>query len=252
MAPAWFLALAPAPAPAQAKLEAPPGKIDPADAPRLGNELVARLIRQVPSANRTNDGLIKIEGSGGVTRSFPVQFVIAAAGSNWFSSYETRPLEGNGPRVKVTVTHAPGRPNTYEILESGQQPGNSPRQLDRADTMVPFAGSDFWIADLGLEFLHWPGQKLIRKQLRKGQSCDVLESTTPNPAPGGYRRVVSWLDIDTGGIVHATAYDADDRPLKEFEPKVFRKVKGEWQLEEMEIRNLQKKTKTRIEFKLGE
>jgi hypothetical protein len=237
---------------AQAKLDPPSGKIDPADAPRLGSELVARLIQQAPAADRTNNGVIKIEGAGGIVRSIPVQFIIASAGSNWFSSYETRPLEGGGPRVKVTVTHTPGRPGAYAIAESGPPPGNPPRPLDRSDTMVPFAGSDFWIADLGLEFLHWPGQKLIRKQLRKGQSCDVLESTAPNPAPGGYGRVVSWLDIDTGGIVYARAYDAADRPLKEFEPKVFRKVKGEWQLEEMEIRNLQKHTKTRIEFKLGE
>jgi YD repeat-containing protein len=118
--------------------------------------------------------------------------------------------------------------------------------------MIPFAGSDFWIADLGLEFLHWPKQRLVRKELRRGQSCDVLESTNPDPRPGGYRRVVSWLDIDTGGIVHADAYDANDRLLKQFDPKEFTKIKGEWQLEEMEIRNRQKGSKTRIDFKLGE
>jgi YD repeat-containing protein len=118
--------------------------------------------------------------------------------------------------------------------------------------MIPFAGSDFWIADLGLEFLHWPQQKLIRKQMRRSQSCDMLESTNPNPKPGAYRRVVSWIDIDTGGIVHADAYDANDRLLKQFDPSEITKVKGEWQLEEMEIRNRQAGTKTLIKFKLGE
>ena len=27
--------------------------------------------------------------------------------------------------------------------------------------MTPFAGSDFWVADLGLEFFHWPEQKVL-------------------------------------------------------------------------------------------
>jgi hypothetical protein len=245
---ACFIAILPPAARAQAKLDSPVKDIDPVEGVRLGNELVARLIQQVPAGNRTNDGILKIEGAVGVVRSVPVQFVIATRGSNWFSSYETKPVAGGGTPVKVLITHTPGRPSIYEVSD----PGNISRELANADTMVPFAGSDFWIADLGLEFLHWPGQRLVRKQLRRGQSCDVLESTNPKPALAGYRRVVSWLDIDSGAIVHADAYDAKDRLLKQFDPKEIRKVKGEWQLEEMEIRNRQKDTKTRIEFKLGE
>ena len=48
--------------------------------------------------------------------------------------------------------------------------------------MIPFAGSDFWIADLGLEFFHWPEQKVLKKEFRRNCSCVVLESTNPNPA----------------------------------------------------------------------
>jgi hypothetical protein len=40
--------------------------------------------------------------------------------------------------------------------------------------------------------------------------------------------------------------------LKEFEPKKVEKVKGTWQLEEMEIRNRQTGSRTRIEFNLKE
>jgi len=248
-----FLFLAPtASCVAQAKLESPLRDIDPKEAPRLGSELAARLIAQVPARNVTNSGLLKIEGASGMLRSVPVHFTVAAVGANWFACYETKPTDSVSKQAKVVITHTAGQPNTYEWVEGSSKDGAPPRKLSGADTMIPFAGSDFWIADLGLEFLHWPGQKLIRKQIRKGQSCDVLESTNPNPGPGGYRRVVSWLDIDTGGIVHADAYDAKDRLLKQFDPKEITKVKGEWQLEEMEIRNRQTGAKTRIEFKLGE
>lgn len=237
---------------AQAKLEPPVRDIDPKEAPRLGSELAARLIAQVPTRNVTNSGLLKIEGATGMLRSVPVHFTVAVVGANWFASYETKPTDSVSKQAKVVITHTAGRPNSYELVEGSPQDGAPPRKLSGADTMIPFAGSDFWIADLGLEFLHWPQQKLIRKQIRKGQSCDVLESTNPNPGPGGYRRVVSWLDVDTGGIVHADAYDAKDRLLKQFDPKEITKVKGEWQLEEMEIRNRQTGANTQIKFKLGE
>jgi len=63
--------------------------------------------------------------------------------------------------------------------------------------MIPFADSEFWVADLGLEFLHWPRQRLLKKEMRHSKSCEVLESVNPQPVPGGYRARVSWIIIET-------------------------------------------------------
>src|SRR5207248_6071884 len=65
------------------------------------------------------------------------------------------------------------------------------RELSGNQTMIPFAGSDFWVADLGLEFLDWPRQRAVQREMRKFKSCVMLESVNPNPAPGGYTRVES-------------------------------------------------------------
>jgi hypothetical protein len=119
--------------------------------------------------------------------------------------------------------------------------------------ILPFAGSDFWAVDLGLDFLHWPEQRVLRKQMRKGLSCDVLQSINPQPGKDGYSKVLSWIAInrtDDIVIVHAEAFDAEGKLLKEFDPKKVEKVNGVWQLEEMEIRNRQTGTRTRIEFNL--
>jgi hypothetical protein len=116
--------------------------------------------------------------------------------------------------------------------------------------MTPFANSDFWIADLGLEFLHWPGQKILKKEFSRGRGCMVLESLNPNPSTTGYSRVVSWIDEESSGIVHAEAYDAQNKLLKVFDPKSFKKVNGQWELQDMEIRNVQTGSRTRIEFDL--
>ncbi len=122
--------------------------------------------------------------------------------------------------------------------------------LARADLSFPFAGSDFWLCDLGLEFFHWPEQKILKRENSRGRVCKVLESTNPNPSTNGYSRVVSWIDEETLGIVQAYAYDAQGKKLKEFYPKDFKKVDGQWQVGMMEMDNVQTGSRSRIEFDL--
>ena len=87
--------------------------------------------------------------------------------------------------------------------------------------------------------------------MRRSKSCDVLESVNPQPAAGGYARVVSWVTMDEPhGIVHADAYDAKGELLKQFDPTELKKVHGERQLAEMEMRNRQTGSHTWIKFDL--
>jgi hypothetical protein len=120
---------------------------------------------------------------------------------------------------------------------------------DRATNV--FAGSDFALVDLGLEFLHWPNQVLVTKEMKKSRGCYVLES---RPAVTNlYSKVISWLDEETSdrgtpGLVLAHAYDANGKLLKEFEVREVKKVAGQWQVEEIELRNRQTKGSTRLRF----
>jgi hypothetical protein len=187
------------------------------------------------------------------TRQIPVIFLVVATPTNWLTLYEAASGGPGGGPVTLTVVHSDAQPNQYYLAPSAPVAATnlfSGARLSAAQTMAPFAGSDFWIADLGLEFLHWPQQRLLRKEMHRSRSCNVLESVIPNPVPGGYARVVSWIDIETGGILTAEAYDARDRLLKQFATKKIEKVHGQWQLEGMEIRNRQTGSRTRIEFDL--
>jgi len=219
--------------------EPPPKPPSPAQAEKEGRALVADLLSRQPGQNVINTGMLKITKRPAI----PVKFEITATETNWSSIYETATGTND---VKLTVVHADELPNEYRFTGQGQE-----RILGGNGTMIPFAGSDFWVADLGLEFFHWPMQRLVKKEMRRSRSCDVLESINPNPAPGAYSRVVSWIDIESGGIVFAEAYDFRNRRLKEFAPKDFKKVNGQWQLEDMQIDNDQTGSRTRIEFHLG-
>lgn len=233
--------------------------LDVAEAEKQGRALVADLLVQRPEQNLTNVGLLTIRTEDN-TREIPVRFEIVATPTNWLSAYIAAAGGQGGSPLKLTVIHSDARPNQY-LLTQSLVPGvtNSPlaprssppfRSLAGPETMTPFAGSDFWVADLGLEFLHWPQQRLLRKEMHRSRSCNVLESINPQPVSGCYARVVSWIDIESGGPITAEAYDANDRLLKQFSVRKIEKVQGQWHLEGMEIRNRLTGSRTRIEFNL--
>jgi hypothetical protein len=215
--------------------------------------LVQQLQAMQPAENAVQDGVLRIWEGRKLRSVVPVRCTVRVTPAHWLSVYETfatNAAANLSPTQRLTVTHRPDAPNLYE-LELCEASGVRSRTLRGEELMTPFAGSDFWIADLGLEFLRWPEQKVLRHEMKRGQSCVVLESRRPGPDTNGYVRVVSWIDRDTGGIVQAEAFDARERKLKEFAPKSFKKVRGQWQLQEMEIRNLQTGSRTRLEFALS-
>ena len=215
------------------------------DAEIQGRQLARQLLEQRPATNCTQTGALKIRDAKSVRKEIPIQFQIVVTemnALNWLSNYQTTAT--NHP-VKLVIVHSAGQPNGYRLFENGVQ-----QDLDGARAMIPFAGSDFWLADLGLEFFHWPQQKVLKKEMKRSRGCTVLESTNPDPSTNGYSRVVSWIDSESGGIVQAWAYDASNKLFKEFYPKDFKKINGQWQVGEMEIDNDRTGSRTRLEFDL--
>ena len=229
----------------------PPPPLDKAEGERQARTLVAHLLEQKPEQPTTNSGVLKMRNADGNWRQVPAQFDLVPTPTNWFNVYHA--LAGsNSPASKLTIIHTDAQPNQYLVWAPGK---DAPQTLAANEVMAPFFGSDFWIADLGLEFLHWPQQRVLRKQMRKGLFCDVLQSINPEPTERSYSRVESWIAINRPEdivIVHADAFDSRNKLLKEFNPKKVEKVNGVWQLEEMEIRNVQTGTRTVIGFNLDE
>ena len=224
---------------------------DLSDAEIQGRQLAQQLLEQGPGTNFVQNSVLSIRAGKGKHSEISVRFQTTVNGTGWQTIYETT---SQSNRVRLIVIHKTGRPNEYflreglEVLDKGED-GKSTTLVD-SKLMTPFAGSDFWVADLGLEFFHWPQQKLLKKEVKRSRGCTVLESTNPNPSTNGYARVVSWIDNESSGIVQAEAYDFKNKRLKEFAPKSFKKVNGQWELQEMEIRNVQTGSRTRLEFDL--
>lgn len=213
-----------------------------------GQKLAREIRALVPTASAKFVGVLRIGSPGAEPREVPIKSAVIVDGTNWNSTYEAR--RADSPLEVLVIRHSPGQPNEYEWRR-----GEQVVKLDGSNATNSFAGSDFALLDLGLEFFNWPTQVVVMREMRKGRGCDVLES---RPAqPGLYSRIVSWIDQESRaqgqpGLLMAEGYDRNGRLLKEFEIKSFKKVAGRWEVSEMEIRNRQTKGSTRLQFEFSQ
>jgi hypothetical protein len=219
-----------------------------------GRQLAQQLLEQSPTTNFFQNGILKIRDKARNITNVFVFFQTHINTDNWQADYEAGPTANGVRTVSLRIIHKNGQSDRYLFIEDKKGLFKEHllvmTALNENEIMIPFAKSDFWIADLGLEFFHWPEQKLLKKEVKRSRGCSVLQSTNPGPFTNGYSRVVSWIDNESGGIVQAEAYDLNNKLLKEFAPKSFKKVNGQWELQEMEIRNVQTGSRTRLEFDL--
>lgn len=213
---------------------------DPPKAIELGRELVTQLRTAMPEREFTNTGSLYIKARRQPLVKIAYTCRVVVTPTNWISYYSARSGSTNLPGF--SVEHRPHQPSLYRDDAGALLSGS---QLD-----VPFAGSDFWLSDLGLEFLHWPEQRVSRWEMARSIGCKVLESKNPAASSSGYSRVVTWIQDDANGIVQAEAYDARGKLLKEFRPTELEKINGQHELKEMMIENVQSGSKTRLEFEL--
>ena len=232
---------------------------DSSDAVIQGRQLAQKILGQIPSQNSTVTGHLNIRSDNGTRTSLPIACAVIASPTRWESIYEAT---WTNRTEMVWIQHGANAASLY--YRKTNQTAVSPYELAMmedptrvqapllaaADVTTAFAGSDFCLADLGLEFFQWPAQKVLKQEIHRSRGCTVLESTNPHPTAAGYARVDSWIDTETLGIVEAYAYDAAGRRLKDFYPKDFKKVDGQWQVQTLVMENLQTGSRSRMEFDL--
>jgi Outer membrane lipoprotein-sorting protein len=224
--------------------------------PEAAGQIIARELRTQKPPEGEWKGRLKIRNRDRKTVTIPVTGKVTWSGPMWKNEYLTSAIDGKGAE-HLTVAHSATGPNEYSYA-TAPTPGaplGEEKKLTGAEANIPLAGSDFWLADLGFEFYQWPKQIKRPSEMRRSRACYVLESINPNPGKGGYSRVITWVDIESykqgqGGIIQAEAYDQNNKLVKEFSLGHFRKIDGQWMLEDMEIRNSNDKTQTKVEYDL--
>ena len=237
-----FFAVSCASWPADFNSPAPPSPI--LDPEKEGLELAAKLRSAAPTADSRFTGVLQITTRNDKLQLVPLVSQVSVSPSNWQVVYRTASTYPGTPAT-LTIIHTPGEPNQYLVGNDTGTNSSAPISLTQ-----PFAGSDFWLMDLGLEFVHWPQQRAVKSEMSRGRPCRVLESVASNPPREGYTRVLSWVDLETGAVIQAEAYDRHNKLLKRFTLGSFKKVNGQWQLRDMKIRNARTGQQTELKFDL--
>ncbi len=110
-----------------------------------------------------------------------------------------------------------------------------------------FMGSDFTYDDLGDRHPSEDSHTLLRSETLNGRDCYVVEST-PREKGYMYSKTITWVMKDNYLGLKREFYDPSGKLLKVLEIKKFEKISGFWTILETEMRNVQKKHSTRMEF----
>ncbi|MCC6231882.1 MAG: outer membrane lipoprotein-sorting protein [Verrucomicrobiales bacterium] len=223
---------------------------DSRDAER-GRALALAVRNQRPAEAAISTGTLRIRGEDGRRTTIPIEVRVSLGSNSWSTVYQANFADGRRETLTV-VNLADAAP--HFILHRSAGDGNiAESRPQRPDELfVPFASTDFWFADLGMVFLHWPEQRWLGRETRRTRACNMLESRNPFPLPGSYQRVVTWIDEETGGIVRAEAYDDANRLLKEFSPGSFARVGARYELRDMEIRHVPSDSRTTLQFDIAD
>ena len=208
--------------------------------PEAGRKLAAELRGLKPEEAMNWDGVIKIFGRGRKLAPVPIKCELTLGETNWTVTYITAPTDTNLAE-KFTIIFSTNGPNRY-FYARADKPGAVPgelKEISGVEADLPIGGSDFWLSDLGLEFLHWPDQVRLRGDIHDNRGRYVLVSANPQPKPGGYLRVKTWIDKESRQPTQAEAFGTEKTNIvvKSFSlEKIAKGPDGKYQVKEMEIR----------------
>ena len=210
-------------------------------------------MREIQSSRPEHDseirGVLNISRDG--KKHIPVVCRIVVRGNTWQTIYESKATAGV-PAELLIITRTAGAVPQYAYARAATvgSPIPQPRPIATQQAYVPFAQSDFWLTDLGTEFIFWPEQARLKGELRLGRDCYILESINPNA--GEIVRIKAFVDKESNGILLAEGYDVRNKLVKEFSlhGSSFKKVNGQWRLEKMDMHNAKTGSQTVLKFDL--
>jgi Outer membrane lipoprotein-sorting protein len=217
--------------------------------PDAGRELVAKLLAIRPEENVHWSGTLIISGRETKALPIPIDCETTLGETNWSVTYLAGATATNGAE-KLTITFSTNAPPQY-LYARAPSPNarlGETKTLSGAEADIPLADSDFWLSDLGFEFYHWPVQNRLMSVTRRNRGCYVLESVNPHPKPGGYTRVVTWVDAESNQPLQAEAHGADDSVIKAFEVGRIERVHDHYEVKDLKMFNRVTDSRTSLVF----
>jgi hypothetical protein len=211
-----------------------------ADATSVIQDLLSRL----PIQDSTRSGTLTVRDSNGHRSRRAIRHQIHVETNTWEEIWDALP-DGDRKGERLVIVHHINDTNRYTYWRDVGRLGVG-KSLSKDEIDVPFAGSDFWLSDLGLEFLRWPTHTIVKDRVPTSfqRLCTIVESVRGESKQGGYFRVLSWIDLETRALLRAEAFDLAGRRIKSFQARVFRSNGSV----DLDLWNDKKDSKSSLEF----
>ena len=164
---------------------------------------------------------------------------------------------GRPPSAKYTINDAFG--DTLEGLniiwpEAGQREfryfkGDPPVAAKLDNLYGAIQGTDIGWTDLSLSYLWWRGGKTVGAEKIKGRYCYIVDLRAPAGEAGEYAGVRLWIDPQIKILLQAAAYDAQGQLVKMLEVKSFKKIRGVWIIQNLDVQSFPVRHRTTLRVK---
>lgn len=111
------------------------------------------------------------------------------------------------------------------------------REMPRSVWDRPLLASDITPRDLALDFLAWPGARVIGRGNAKTLPAFILEADSPEK-DSTIRSVRYWISTEHFVLVQAEAYDANGRVVKRFDVNGVQRFGEFWTIKELRVANM--------------
>jgi hypothetical protein len=127
--------------------------------------------------------------------------------------------------------------------------GDPPVAAAKKDLYGAIQGTDIGWMDLSLSYLWWRGGKTVGAEKIKGRYCFIVDLRAPADEAGEYAGVRLWIDPQIRILLQAAAYDRQGQLVKMLEVKSFKKIRGVWIIQNLDVQSFPVRRKTTLRVK---
>ncbi len=211
-----------------------------------GLDVMTRVYNRPKGPDITSELTMTLTNSRGSTRVRTIrQFVKEYGADEKKIMFFTAPADVKNTSFMDWSYGAPGKEDDMWIYLPALKKVKRISSENKSDY---FMGSDFTYDDLGERKPDKDTHRIIGEEKINGSDCYVVESVPKDP-DYIYSRTVSWIVKGSWIGAKKEFYDEDGELLKTLTINKSDKVNGYWVVLDMEMENVQKDHKTRLQLK---
>lgn len=217
---------------------------DPASSYPPAAELLETVTANLPAAPILVEAQIQSRNADGeVERSFGADMRLDWRGRPASARYTIRDAFGD-TLEGLNITWPDAGPREFRLFKGDPPVGAAVKNLSGA-----IQGTDIGWLDLSLSYLWWRDGKTVGAEKIKGRRCYVVDLRAPPDEAGEYAGVRLWIDPQIRILLQAAAYDGQSQLVKKLEVKSFKKVRGVWLIQNLDIQSFPSRHRTTLRVK---